>query len=289
MSSPPDLASRRGAALRRAFVAACRAELAALKPGNVHVHADGHGMTVADFSRSAEAAAEPLCRIGSTVGARIREAVAASLAVVACNTNLGIILLAAPLIAAAESGRATLREALAIVLEGLTVADAVDAYAAIAQAHPGGIGSAARQDVFSPPTVTLREAMVLAADRDLVARQYVTGFAEIFAVGTTRLEASRRQGAAAEWATTLVFLDFLAGFPDSHIARKFGLETARSVQREAADLRLILPDDPAAAFPILLGFDSDLKRRGLNPGTSADLTVASVLAVEVKRIIVMDI
>jgi triphosphoribosyl-dephospho-CoA synthase len=122
-----------------------------------------------------------------------------------------------------------------------------------------------------------------------VARQYVTGFAEIFAVGTTRLEASRRQGAAAEWATTLVFLDFLAGFPDSHIARKFGLETARSVQREAADLRLILPDDPAAAFPILLGFDSDLKRRGLNPGTSADLTVASVLAVEVKRIIVMDI
>jgi triphosphoribosyl-dephospho-CoA synthase len=289
MSSPSDLASRRGAALRRAFVAACRAELAALKPGNVHVHADGHGMTVADFSRSAEAAAEPLCRIGSTVGARIREAVAASLAVVACNTNLGIILLAAPLIAAAESGRATLREALAIVLEGLTVADAVDAYAAIAQAHPGGIGSAARQDVFSPPTVTLREAMVLAADRDLVARQYVTGFAEIFAVGTTRLEASRRQGATAEWATTLVFLDFLAGFPDSHIARKFGLETARSVQREAADLRLILPDDPAAAFPILLGFDSDLKRRGLNPGTSADLTVASVLAVEVKRIIVMDI
>jgi triphosphoribosyl-dephospho-CoA synthase len=289
MSSPSDLAYRRGAALRRAFVAACRAELAALKPGNVHVHADGHGMTVADFSRSAEAAAEPLCRIGSTVGARIREAVAASLAVVACNTNLGIILLAAPLIAAAESGRTTLREALAIVLEGLTVADAVDAYAAIAQAHPGGIGSAARQDVFSPPTVTLREAMVLAADRDLVARQYVTGFAEIFAVGTTRLEASRRQGAAAEWATTLVFLDFLAGFPDSHIARKFGLETARSVQREAADLRLILPDDPAAAFPILLGFDSDLKRRGLNPGTSADLTVASVLAVEVKRIIVMDI
>jgi triphosphoribosyl-dephospho-CoA synthase len=289
MSSPSDLASRRGAALRRAFVAACRAELAALKPGNVHVHADGHGMTVADFSRSAEAAAEPLCRIGSTVGARIREAVAASLAVVACNTNLGIILLAAPLIAAAESGGTTLREALAIVLEGLTVADAVDAYAAIAQAHPGGIGSAARQDVFSPPTVTLREAMVLAADRDLVARQYVTGFAEIFAVGTTRLEASRRQGAAAEWATTLVFLDFLAGFPDSHIARKFGLETARSVQREAADLRLILPDDPAAAFPILLGFDSDLKRRGLNPGTSADLTVASVLAVEVKRIIVMDI
>jgi triphosphoribosyl-dephospho-CoA synthase len=281
MSSPAELA----AALRRAFVAACQAELAALKPGNVHIHADGHGMTVADFRRSAEAAAEPLCRIGSTIGARIRESVAAGLAAVACNTNLGIILLAAPLIAAAESGRTPLRDSLATVLDGLTVADAVDAYAAIAAANPGGIGAAVQQDVFSPPTVTLREAMALAGDRDLVARQYATCFAEIFAVGTTRLEAARRQGAAPEWATTLVFLDFLAGFPDSHIARKFGLDTARAVQREAAALRLTLPDDPAAAFPVLLAFDRALKSRGLNPGTSADLTVASLLAVEAERIV----
>jgi triphosphoribosyl-dephospho-CoA synthase len=281
MSSPAELA----AALRRAFVAACQAELAALKPGNVHIHADGHGMTVADFSRSAEAATEPLCRIGSTVGARIRESVAASLAAVACNTNLGIILLTAPLIAAAESGRTPLRQALAMVLDGLTVADAVDAYAAIAAANPGGIGSAVQQDVFAPPTVTLREAMVLAADRDLVARQYATDFTDIFTVGAPRLEAARRQGAAPEWATTLVFLDFLAAFPDSHIARKSGLDTARAVQREAAELRLTLPDDPAAACPVLLAFDRDLKSRGLNPGTSADLTVASLLAVEAARIV----
>jgi triphosphoribosyl-dephospho-CoA synthase len=281
MSSPADLA----AALRHAFVASCQAELAALKPGNVHVHADGHGMTVADFSRSAAAAAEPLCRIGGAVGARIRESVAASLAAVACNTNLGIILLSAPLIAAAESGRTPLRESLATVLDGLTVADAVNAYAAIAEANPGGIGRAAREDVFAPPTVTLREAMTLAADRDLVARQYATCFADIFAIGAPRLEAARRRGAAPEWATTLVFLDFLAGFPDSHIARKFGLNTARAVQREAADLRQALPDDPATAFPILLAFDGDLKRRGLNPGTSADLTVASLLAVEAEMIV----
>ncbi len=276
--------TRRSEALRRAFVASCEAELAALKPGNVHVHADGHGMTVADFRRSAAAAAEPLCRVGSTVGARIRDSVAASLAAVTCNTNLGIILLAAPLIVAAESGRTTLRDTLATVLDGLTVADAVDAYAAIAQANPGGIGNVAQQDIFSPPTVTLREAMAMAGERDLVARQYATGFADVFALGTPRLEAARRQGAAVDWATTLVFLDFLAGFPDSHIARKFGLDTARSVQRAAADLRLTLPDDPAAAFPALLAFDDDLKRRGLNPGTSADLTVASLLAAEAERV-----
>jgi triphosphoribosyl-dephospho-CoA synthase len=87
------------------------------------------------------------------------------------------------------------------------------------------------------------------------------------------------------WATTLVFLFCLAGFPASNMARKFGLDTARAVQREAADLRLTLPDDPAAAFPVLLAFDHDLKRRGLNPGTSADLTVASLLAVKAERIV----
>lgn len=266
------------AALRRAFLAACEAELTALKPGNVHVHGDGHGMIVDDFRRSAAAAAPPLCRAGSTVGARIREAVAASIAVAGCNTNLGIILLAAPLIAAAERG-GTLRATLTAVLDDLTVADAIDAYAAIAAANPGGIGSAAQEDVFSPPSVRLRAAMALAADRDSVARQYATGFADVFAIGVTRLKAAKRQRASPDWATTLVYLDFLSEIPDSHVARKFGLDTARSVQREAIDLRVNLPDDPAVAFPGLLAFDADLKKRGLNPGTSADLTVASLLAV----------
>ncbi|MDB5408529.1 MAG: triphosphoribosyl-dephospho-CoA protein [Rhodospirillales bacterium] len=287
MSSPPDQ-TMRSAALQRAFIESCRAELAALKPGNVHVHADGHGMTIADFERSAEAAAGPLCQPGSTVGARIRTSVAASLAAVACNTNLGIVLLAAPLIAAAERGRAPLRTALAKVLDDLTVTDAVDAYAAIAAANPGGVGNATEQDVFAPPTVTLRAAMALAADRDLVARQYATGFADVFAIGVPRLASARNRGATQEWATTLVFLDFLVAFPDSHIARKFGLDVARSVEREASDLRLTLPDDPTAAFPVLLEFDRDLKRRGLNPGTSADLTVASLLAAEAERIVLLD-
>jgi triphosphoribosyl-dephospho-CoA synthase len=264
-------------ALRRAFLAACEAELTALKPGNVHIHGDGHGMIVDDFRRSAAAAALPLCRAGSTVGARIREAVAASIAVAGCNTNLGIILLAAPLVAAAERG-GTLRATLAAVLDDLTVADAIDAYAAIAAANPGGIGSAAQEDVFSPPSVTLRAAMALAADHDSVARQYASGFADVFAIGVARLKAARRRRASPDWATTLVYLDFLSEIPDSHVARKFGLDTARSVQREAIDLRLNLPDDPAVAFPGLLAFDADLKKRGLNPGTSADLTVASLLA-----------
>src|SRR5690348_16125347 len=119
-------------ARRAAFIAACALELRALKPGNVHVHAAGHGMTVDDFTRSAEAAADPLCRPGAAVGERIRAAVAATRAAVGVNTNLGIVLLAAPLLAAAErAGPPGLRTALAETLSGLTVADAVAAYEAI--------------------------------------------------------------------------------------------------------------------------------------------------------------
>ena len=101
------------ARIAAAFVAACRDELDAPKPGNVHVFADGHRMTAADFVRSAQAAAGPLTASGARVGLRILRAVEATHAAVGTNTNLGIILLCAPLAAAAEHQPADLRGALA--------------------------------------------------------------------------------------------------------------------------------------------------------------------------------
>ena len=85
-----------------AFRAACLDELEAPKPGNVHVFASGHRMTAAEFVRSAEAAAAPLALPEARVGNRIRDAVEATLTLVGTNTNLGIILLCAPLAAAAD-------------------------------------------------------------------------------------------------------------------------------------------------------------------------------------------
>jgi len=277
MSSRSDAAlPPRSAALRRAFLDACRAELEALKPGNVHVHAEGHGMTVDDFLRSAAAAAPALCLPHRAVGRRIREAVEASWQAVPRNTNLGIILLSAPLIAAAESGAGSLRERVARVLVRSTVSDAAECFAAIARANPAGLGRVPAQDVAAAPTVSLRAAMTLAAERDRIARQYATGYEDVFA-GAARIADGRRQGQSASWTTTLVYLDFLAAFPDSHIARKHGSETAERVRRDAAALVRLLPPEPAAAFPRLLEFDRELKAGGLNPGTSADLTVASLL------------
>src|SRR5207302_10233942 len=130
-----------------ACTAACERELRALKPGNVHDRAAGHGMTAADFRASARAASGPLCRAGSPVGERIHGAIAATRAAVGCNTNLGIVLLAAPLLRAAEGARPSrLQEALRRTLAMLTVADAAAAYAAIRIAAPGGLGQTEMED-----------------------------------------------------------------------------------------------------------------------------------------------
>src|SRR5262245_39889104 len=163
-----------------AFRAACRDELEAPKPGNVHVFADGHGMTAAQFLASAEAAARPLSTPGTRVGARILHAVEATAAAVGMNTNLGIVLLATPLAAAAERRPDDLRSALSKVLDALDIDDATLAFRAIVLASPGGLGHAERHDVHAPAAVSLKQAMAEAADRDRIALQYVTAFEDVF-------------------------------------------------------------------------------------------------------------
>ena len=172
------------------YIEACLAELDAPKPGNVHRFAPGHRMEAEDFVRSAEASACPIAAPGVRVGARIHAAVEATLEAVGQNTNLGIILLCAPLAAAGEAPDALLRPALAEVLDGLDLADAANVFAAIAAANPGGLGRAPRHDVNAPAIVTLREAMAEAAERDRIARQYVTAYEDIFSQGLPALRVS---------------------------------------------------------------------------------------------------
>jgi len=272
--------SDRQDAVAAAFIEACLAELDAPKPGNVHRFAPGHGMSVNDFIRSAEVSAAAIASRGARVGVRVRRAVDATLSAVRQNTNLGIILLCAPLAAASEIDGVSLRPAIASVLDDLDRADATNVFAAIAAASPAGLGRAARHDVRAPATVTLREAMAEAADQDSIARQYVTGYEDIFSIGLPALGAARRRGYEASWSTLAVYLTFLAAMPDTHIIRKFGAATAEAVRSEAADWsdEFAAARDPAAMTERLLTWDRALKARGINPGTSADLTVATLFA-----------
>jgi triphosphoribosyl-dephospho-CoA synthase len=267
---------------RGAFVRACRLDVEARKPGNVSFASPGHRMSGQLFVTSAEAAAGPLCAAGACVGRRIEGAMRATWDLVQCNTNLGIVLLCAPLAAAAErwepqGGADGLRSEVAAVLAALDLEDARGAYAAIALAQPAGLGEVPEQDVAHPPTVGLREAMALAADADRIARQYVRDLEDVFALGLPAFQAPIAAGAGPIRAMQGAFLAFLGAFPDSHIARKHGLAVAHSVMTEAEAWRRRPPAERLDDDPAFAEWDESLKARGLNPGTSADLSVATAM------------
>lgn len=267
--------------VQESFLAACRAELRALKAGNVHVHAPGHGMEVEQFESAAVAAAPIVADTKLRPGQRILQSVEASFAAAGCNTNLGILLLCVPLAVAAQdrSPERDLRRRLAHVLDRLDQQDAADAYSAIALAKPGGLGSANEQDVKAPPSVTLKQAMALAADRDRIANAYVTDFADIFDFALPQLHAARVIERDEEDAIASLHLRLLAEFPDSHIARKYGLAEAERISAMAADLHpKVFPLSSSGARTRLLEFDADLKKHKVNPGTTADFVVASLFA-----------
>jgi len=263
------------------FYDACLAELEALKPGNVHRFANGHNMSVTDFEKSAAVAAPAIAAAGLSVGERIERAVAVTKDAVGQNTNLGIVLLAAPLAQAAlEAGGGSLKDRLAKVLDGLTVEDARAAYRAIRNAEPGGLGQAPAHDVAAEPDVTLLEAMRAAERRDRIAWNYTHSFVDIFDLGLKWRDGARARWGDVPWVTSYVYLGFLAHIPDTLIERKFGGEAASEVRDEARPIEAGLSQchDPQDMAGPLTAFDASLKDRGLNPGTSADLTVATLFA-----------
>ena len=264
-------------AVAQAYLEACLLELQALKPGNVHAFADGHGMTVQDFIRSADASSQVIAQPGLSLGQRILQSVQATQSVVACNTNLGIVLLCAPVVQAGlMQNNDALRANIHTVIQASDLSDAEACFAAIRLANPGGLGESAQHDVREPAKVTLLEAMRAAQDRDLIARQYATDFAVV--MEDAKFYQQMRLTHNDAWSATALYLDILSQWPDSHIIRKQGQALALEVQAEAAQqlAQLLALDNPKLAQKSLLAWDKALKGRGINPGTSADLTVAAI-------------
>lgn len=274
--------------LEKAYLEACEAELQAFKPGNVSVHSEGHGMSVEDFRLSAKASAPPLCDPKLSLGEKIFQAVKATREAAGCNTNLGIVLLAAPLLQACLVGEADkpLRENLKAVLNGTTREDAVWVYRAIRLAAPGGLGESADQDVHSDPEVTLREAMRIAEGRDRIAWQYTNSYATIFDLAVPRYHNGLLFWRDEALATVGVFAGLLRANPDSHIERKFGTRFNRFVADKIArvDAALRVPGNAVAILELLREVDVEFKAAGINPGTTADLTVACLLAVRLEKL-----
>jgi len=278
------------ALLQQAYLQACLAELEALKPGNVHVFADGHGMVVQDFIHSAEVSAPALCDdqlFGSrTLGQRILHALQATHAKVGCNTNLGMILLAAPVVQAClQYPEQPLKASLQQVLQHTTVDDAAQVYAGIRLVSPAGMGQRDEHDVTQAPQITLLAAMQLASAHDMVARQYVDGYASIFSVAMPLYNDCEQRWQRPAWALTAVYLHWLSTLADSHIARKYGEAKAAEIQQAASVhfQAFITQENPKHYLPELLKWDQSLKQARINPGTSADLTVITAMLTSLSK------
>lgn len=287
MSDPqPDRDGFR-CSVREAATLACLLEASAPKVGNVHRGADFEDLCLTDFLISGallgEAAAEVSAELNPDsmgipekprIGAAVRKAVERTRASLQTNTNLGIALLLMPLAASAIP----LAEQIESVLSSMDAADAADVYAAIRAAQPGGLGEAESHDVNrveAPPS--LQEAMRLAADRDLIAKQYVHAFVDVFQAADW-IEAAVGDGEPIESAIVIAHLRLLAELGDSLIARKLGPDASREVAARASRVVDLQSESPDQFWDAVGDLDFFLRSDGhrRNPGATADLIAAAL-------------
>ncbi len=260
---------------------ACQQEVSAPKPGNVNSFSGNHEMEVEDFIKSAGAIAPIMAQSSLSVGELILQSICATRQLVDCNTNLGIVLLFAPLCKAMHQCQTfdQLHDSLSQVLENLTIDDADKCYQAIRLAEAGGMGKVANQDINQQPTITLKQAMKIAEKRDTIARQYADNYDAIWCIGLVNLTKAINCGETVEWATTFAYLITLSKIPDTLISRKLGQVVAEKVSTGAHSLLEKIKENNSLSdnqFEVIK-WDNELKKEKLNPGTTADLTAATLL------------
>ena len=261
--------------------AACLLEVSAEKPGNVTKNRSFNDVSFESFVVSAEAIGLVFMDAHhASVGQTILRAVRKTRALTGTNTNLGIVLLLAPLAKAAGTGHPEgLRAGVSQVMTLLSVDDAVKAYEGIRLARPAGLGKTERYDVFDEEIkATLLESMLLARNRDSVAREYSTDFETTFETGYPVLRQLWNQGHALFESIVQLYLTLLAHMPDTLIARKNGQVVAEKVSRRAEKIL-----DAGGVFSKygqreIIELDNSLRdeRHRLNPGTTADLVAAAL-------------
>ncbi len=260
---------------------ACILEARARKPGNVHPEIAFPDLSYEDFVLAARAVSEVLpAAVDQGVGVAVLEAVQRTRTLVnrPTNPNLGIILLLAPL--AAVPAELRVRDGIQSVLTQLTIEDARHVYGAIGLANPGGMGKVEEADLTEAPTISLLEAMRLAAARDSIASEYVTGFQIVLGTGVPFL--ANWPDFQSDWETAVIHLQLtlMSRYPDTLIARKCGRDVAEeSAHRAQAVLEAGgLQTEPGRQELRQLDAWSRADGHRRNPGTTADLIAASLFA-----------
>jgi len=237
------------------------------KPGNVdrcHDYSDTrleHFLASTILARPIFDTAE---RTGGRVGSLIREAVLLTNDHSGGNTHFGAFILLIPLVLGGDI------EGARRVVAGTDVTDAIDFYAAFGLTQVR-MGESDDLDVNDPASVaairergmTLADIMAYSAPRDMVAREWMTGFAL-----TRRCADLLHAHGCGRQAIVAAFLDLLASEPDTFIAKKHGMAVAERTMRCAAEVR--------GGGRDLSAFDAECVAAGINPGSIADITIAGI-------------
>ncbi len=268
--------------VKMAFEYSCKLDVFSIKPGNVFLDHPAYGMTHKDFLQSSMACSDIICEHNMDIGKKILESVEASMDVVGCNTNLGIILLCVPIVEAiySDNNHKFDQNNLKNVINNIGYKQTRDIYKAINIANAGGMGSKPEFDLKESKSgkFTILDAMNYARKYDFIANEYSNYFHNIINVISKNWRNYFNIMKNAENATTATFLKQISSNPDSLVARKHGLNAAEELSQR---FKVIADDYCASKNPNtlnnkLLLMDSELKIQGLNPGTTADVVVASI-------------
>ena len=260
----------------------CDVEMESLKPGNVHKYSKSHDMTTKDFFRSSLIVSKYLSQNNLSLGKKIINTVMQIQKKIKKNTNLGIILMLAPIVVVVEKEGLIEEKRLLMKIKSLikkqNVKNSFPIFKAISLTAPGGLGKSKKYDVNTLPKTTIYQAMKFSKEKDLIALQYFNGFEDIFKTGLPAFKTFYKKWGKINWALTGVYLTFLKKFKDTHIIRKKGNKIAEKVKKDAKKYYIMAKNSTniTTLKKKLLIFDKKLKSEGINPGTTADLTVATL-------------
>ena len=266
--------------LKSAYLFSCKKDIELIKPGNVNLLSSHKDTKAQDYLDSAILSSKELFNQNYSLGKRILESVNVTRSQVNVNTNLGIILLCAPVIQSyIDFDNLDLREGIKKTLSTTSIKDTHDLCAAINISSPGGLGDSDMYDTASYPNASIKQIMDYSQEYDRISYQYSHNFSDIFDFIIPKLEFLNQRYESLDISLSLLFIEILAKIPDSHISRKFGDKIAKKTSNNAHDLLKILDReyDPDYLAKALNNLDYEYKKKGINPGTTADLLVASLM------------
>lgn len=264
------------------------------KPGNVHRNRDYADMVFEDFLISGVVIGDTICDVAinasynepndARLGFYILKAIKETNRWVSNNTNLGIMMLFVPLAAAAAISDefSEIRDNVVKLMKNTTVQDAVNLYDAIDLADAGGMGEQKDYDVKNKEAKkqlkenkqTMFDVLEISSSWDTIAHELTTDMPICFETGFPAYKELKVEQ-SLNMAAVLTFLKILSQNPDTLISRKYGQKKAEEVSRQAFTLLSFKKDKDFKSK--LQEFDDYLFKNKLNPGTTADLTAASIM------------